>query len=160
MKSTIILINLIAVIGLLLSLRYDRAKTKVAMKIAVKSLVRLLPMLMVIVLIIGWLMALVPPAAIDAFIGEKSGAGSVVVVALFGSALHIPSIISFPLAASILQRGASIAAVAAFITSLTMIGMVTLPLEINELGKTLALLRNGLSFLFAIIIAFIIGALL
>ena len=49
---------------------------------------------------------------------------------------------------------------ATFITTLTMIGMVTLPLEIKKLGKKFALLRNGLSFIIAIIIALIMGVLL
>ena len=64
------------------------------------------------------------------------------------------------LAASLLDGGASISVVAAFITTLTMIGTVTLPLEIKELGKKMALLRNGMSFLIAILIAFIMGAIL
>jgi len=41
-----------------------------------------------------------------------------------------------------------------------MIGIVTLPLEIKELGKKVALLRNGISFVFAIIIALIMGSIL
>jgi len=41
-----------------------------------------------------------------------------------------------------------------------MIGVVTLPLEIKELGKRIALLRNGISFIVAIIIALIMGAIL
>ena len=48
----------------------------------------------------------------------------------------------------------------AFITTLTMIGVVTLPLEIKELGKKMALLRNGLSFIIAIVIALIMGVIL
>ena len=74
--------------------------------------------------------------------------------------MHIPSLIAFPLAASLLKGGASITAAAAFITTLTMIGTVTLPLEIKELGKKVALLRNGISFIMAIIIALIMGVML
>lgn len=74
--------------------------------------------------------------------------------------MHIPSLIAFPLAASLLKNGASITAVAAFITTLTMIGTITLPLEIKELGKKVALLRNGLSFIVAIVIALIMGVIL
>jgi hypothetical protein len=45
----------------------------------------------------------------------------------------------------------------AFITTLTMIGVVTLPLAIKEPGKEMSFLRNGLSFIIAIAIALIIG---
>ena len=54
----------------------------------------------------------------------------------------------------------AVTAVAAFVTTLTMIGTVTLPLEARELGRRFALLRNGLSFVLAIIVALIMGAIL
>ena len=72
--------------------------------------------------------------------------------------MHIPSLLSFPLAASLLDKGAQVASVAVFITTLTMIGIVTLPLEIKIMGKKFALLRNGISFIMAILIALVMGA--
>jgi uncharacterized membrane protein YraQ (UPF0718 family) len=113
-----------------------------------------------IIVLIGLLLCFVPSSKISSIIGEQSGLSGVLIVALFGSVLHIPSLIAFPLAASVLENGASIVAVAAFITTLTMIGLLTLPLEIKELGKKMAVLRNGLSFIFAVIIALIMGAVL
>ena len=50
--------------------------------------------------------------------------------------------------------------VAAFITTLTMVGVVTLPLEIKEMGKKITILRNVFSFVFAIVIALIMGVIL
>lgn len=50
--------------------------------------------------------------------------------------------------------------VAAFITTLTMVGIVTAPAEIQQLGRKMTLWRNGLSFVFALIIAFVMGAVL
>lgn len=41
-----------------------------------------------------------------------------------------------------------------------MIGVITLPLEIRELGTKMALLRNGLSFIGALLISLAMGALL
>jgi len=73
-----------------------------------------------------------PPSEISKLAGEQSGFSGVLLMALLGSILHIPALISFPLAASLLKSGASVTAVAAFITTLTMIGMVTLPLEIKN----------------------------
>ncbi len=64
------------------------------------------------------------------------------------------------MAAALLNKGASVTSVVVFITTLTMIGVVTLPLEIKELGKRLALWRNGLSFIIAIIIGIIMGVIL
>jgi hypothetical protein len=38
-----------------------------------------------------------------------------------------------------------------------MIGIATLPVEIRELGKRMAILRNGLSFFIAIVIGLVMG---
>ena len=83
-----------------------------------------------------------------------------IVAGFLGAIMHIPSIISFPLAASLIRSGASVTVIATFITTLTMIGTVTFPLEIKELGKEMAALRNGISFIIAIIIGIIIGVIL
>ena len=93
-------------------------------------------------------------------IGEQSGFTGILLTALLGAVLHIPALISFPLAASTLEMGASVTAVAAFITTLTMIGVVTLPLEIREIGRQRALLRNGLSFIGALLISLLMGVIL
>ncbi|TGC10655.1 hypothetical protein CUN85_04005 [Methanolobus halotolerans] len=99
-------------------------------------------------------MGFIPPAQVSMFIGEQSGIGDVLLVAVMGSFLHIPALIAFPLIASLLNAGATVATAAAFITTLTMVGMVTLPLEIREMGRKMALLRNnGISFCIAIMIA-------
>jgi len=116
-------------------------------------------MLMIIV-IIGLFSAFIPPSEITKFIGAQAGWSGILAIAALGAVLHIPALLSFPLAAALLQSGAAIASVAAFITTLTMVGVVTLPLEIKELGIRLALLRNGLSFIMAVIIALIMGMIL
>ena len=45
----------------------------------------------------------------------------------------------------------------AFISTLMMVGVVTLPVEIKYFGKKLAIYRNLLAFLFSFIVAYIIG---
>ena len=74
--------------------------------------------------------------------------------------MFIPSLIAFPLAASLLEGGAAVGTVAGFIASLTMIGVVSLPVEVRELGVKMTALRNGLGFLFALAIAVVMGVLL
>ena len=160
MNSTTIFINIFTMSCLIFAFIKDRAKTKRSLILAVKSFFRIIPTVLIIIILIGLLLGFVPSSEISKIVGEQSGVGGVILVALFGAILHIPALISFPLAASLLESGASTAAVAAFITTLTMIGTVTLPLEIKELGKKIALLRNGISFIIAIIIAFIMGAVL
>ncbi len=159
-SATAIAVNTVAILLLLVAFVKDRRKAVMALKIAAKSFVRLLPTLFTILILIGLILGFVTSEQITKFVGEQSGLFGVLAVGILGSILHIPSLLSFPLAASLLEKGASISAVAAFITTLTMIGTVTLPLEIKELGREMALLRNGLSFVVAIAIALIMGAIL
>ncbi len=56
--------------------------------------------------------------------------------------------------------GASIVPAVAFLTTLTMVGIVTFPLEKKEFGFKFALIRNVLSFVMALIIAAAMGVLL
>jgi len=160
MNVTVLVINLLAAAALTASLLRDRKKTVKALKMALRSIFRLLPVIALVILLIGLIFAFLPPEKLSSIIGERSGFAGVLVIALLGSALHIPALISFPLAASVLEMGASLTAVAAFITTLTMIGVVTLPMEIRELGKQRAFLRNGLSFIGALFISFLMGVIL
>lgn len=160
MKTTATMINVFAFACLFISLLKNKEKTKQSLKVAIRSFFRVLPMVFIIIIFIGLLLGFVPQSQISRLVGEQAGLGGVLVVALLGAVLHVPSLISFPLAASLLESGASITSVAVFITSLTMIGVVTLPLEIKILGKKMALLRNGISFGIAIVIGLIMGTIL
>ncbi len=160
MYKTALFINIFAFICLLVSLIKDQEKTKQSLIIAIKSLFRIFPMILILTILIGLFLGFIPSNKISKIIGKKAGFRGLILGALIGAILHIPAIISFPLAASLLKGGASITTVAGFITTLTMVGIVTLPLEIKELGKKFALLRNGVSFVIAIIIALIMGFIL
>ena len=47
--------------------------------------------------------------------------------------------------------------IGAFVSSLMMVGIVTMPVEIKYFGKKLTLLRNGLAFSFSFVVALFIG---
>ena len=160
MNSTVWIINGFAVIALLIALYADRERGIKSLKRGLFAFVRILPTVLTIVVIIGLLLGFVPPETIRAFVGDQSGVEGLLFTGAIGSVLHIPSIVAFPLAASFREMGASVSIVAVFVTTLTMIGVVTLPLEVRELGWRFAALRNGLSFVGAVLIAVVMGAIL
>ncbi|MBS3815562.1 MAG: permease [Hadesarchaea archaeon] len=160
MSITAVIINIFAFLGLAIAFLKNREKAIQSLKVAGKSLFKILPMILIIVVIVGLMLGFVPPDQIGMFFGEQSGILGVLIIGGMGAILHIPSLVAFPLAASLLESGASIMATAAFITTLTMIGTVYLPVEMKILGKKLALLRNGLSFIIAIIISVMMGLIL
>jgi hypothetical protein len=64
-------------------------------------------------------------------------------------------ITSYILGGELLKNGVSLIAITAFIISWTTVGTMMIPLEATFLGKKFALVRNGLNFIFAIIISII-----
>lgn len=160
MDLTSIIVLIISGLLLMLSLIRDRKKTLTSLKVALNVGKRLLPSIAAIILLVGIMVGFVPPHWVARTIGTKSGAPGVVIATFIGAVLFIPAIIAFPLAKSFIDMGAGTMATAAFITTLTMVGFVFLPLEIKELGKRFALTRNAASLISAVIIAVIVGAIL
>jgi len=160
MSATAIIINALAMTLLVVAFVKDGARAKQSLRMALKSFAGILPAVLAIIVLIGLLLAFATPGQISRFVGDQAGLGGIIAIAAMGAVLYIPAIVAFPLAGSLLQSGASVSAVAAFITTLTMVGVVTLPMEINQLGRKMALLRNGLSFVAAIAIALLMGAIL
>lgn len=154
--STIILI-IGAVIALLFSLKKDGQKTKASLKAAKGMMSGMLSDIIGVLLLIGLVLTVLPPSTIESVIGSHSGYMAVFLSALAGTVTLIPAFVAFPLIGSLRDNGAGLMTLTAFLTTLTMVGFVTFPLESKTFGKSFALMRNGLSFVFALGIAAIIG---
>jgi uncharacterized membrane protein YraQ (UPF0718 family) len=81
----------------------------------------------------------------------------VALATLIGAITLMPGFVAFPTAALLLASGAGYMQIAAFVSSLMMVGTVTLPVEFKYFGKKVALLRNAFALLFALVVAFVIG---
>ena len=76
--------------------------------------------------------------------------------AVLGSIAMMPTFVAFSTGDMLLKNGAGIAQVAALISTLTLIGIITIPLEAKHIGKRAAIYRNILAFVFSIIVAFFV----
>jgi len=159
MQNTTIIINGLVLVLLGFSFFKDKSKTVKSLKIAGKSLLKLAPTILSVILLIGIIYGLFSDK-IALLFGNENSINGFILIAVMGSIMHIPSLLAFPLASSFLAAGASISLVVVFITTLTMIGIVTIPLEIKTLGKKFAIYRNVFSFVIAIIIAVLMGVIL
>jgi len=146
--------------GLAVSFFKDRKKTKMALQKAWKAFENILPQLLVILVIIGLAFAILSPETITDLLGTRSGFLGVLGAALVGSVTLIPGFVAFPLAAVLLKNGAGYMQIAAFVSTLMMVGIVTLPLEIKTFGKKAAIIRNISAFVFSLIAAVVIGVVL
>jgi uncharacterized membrane protein YraQ (UPF0718 family) len=156
MTTNIILYTVTAAL-VVVSLVKDRKKTKKALIKAWKAFENILPQMIGILVLIGLLLAVLDAQTISDIIGSGSGWLGVAAAALVGAITLIPGFIAFPTAALLLANGAGYMQIGAFISSLMMVGVVTLPLEFKFFGKKAALMRNALAFIFSFGVAFVIG---
>ena len=113
-----------------------------------------------IIFAIGLILTLVPPGEIAFFVSRQSVLLATVASALLGTLTLVPAFVAFPLVGTLVGAGVSIVPSVAFLTTLTMVGVVTFPLEKKEFGLKFTAVRNGFSFLFAILIALLMGVIL
>jgi len=128
-----------------------------ALKKAWKAFENILPEFLVVILLVGVLLAVLNTEVISKIIGSESGWFGVIVAAAVGAITLIPGFVAFPTAALLLQGGAGYMQIGAFISTLMMVGIITLPVEIRYFGKRVTVLRNLLAFLFSFLVAAIIG---
>jgi len=138
--------------ALLLSLVADRRKTWEGILFGARMFLKILPALVLMVVAVGLLLSALNPRFLESMFG---GAGPVPFLAglAVGAVALIPGFIAFPLAGLLRSNGVSTAVLAAFVTSLLMVGVVTLPLESRFFGQKAALWRNVLSLLAAAVVA-------
>lgn len=113
-----------------------------------------------VIFAIGLILALLPPEEIARIISGQNVYVATILSAIFGTVTLIPAFIAFPLIGTLSNAGVGIMPAVAFLTTLTMVGVATFPLEKREFGLKFVLVRNGLSFVFAIAIALIMGVIL
>lgn len=147
----------IALSLLLLSFIKDREKTKRSLAKAWMSFMNILAPMAGMITSIGLVLALLSPAVISSIIGSSSGWWGVLLAAIIGSITLIPAFVAFPMAAILLENGAGYMQLSAFVSTLTMVGVITLPLEIRYFGKKFTILRNSLAFALSFAVAFVIN---
>lgn len=154
------ILYILTILLLILSFFKDRQKTKAALIKAWKSFENILPQFGTILLIIGIMLAILSPEIISGLIGQQSGWWGMIISSIIGSITLIPGFVAFPLASALLKNGAGFMQIAVFISTLMMVGLVTLPMEIRFFGRKAAFLRNSLAYLFSFVVAIAIGMVL
>lgn len=142
---------------LVLSFFKDKKKTKIALKKAWKSFENILPQFLGVIILVGILLSILNAQFISKIIGKESGWFGVIVSAVIGSITLIPGFVAFPTAQMLVENGAGYMQIGAFVSTLMMVGVVTMPIEMKYFGRKLTIWRNILAFIFSFFVAFIIG---
>lgn len=158
MSTIILLVVTISVLGI--SLKKDRVKTLESIRKARGMMGGMISDIIGVLLLIGLILALIPEDTIRQLLGGGSLLLSTVGAAIVGTITLIPAFVAFPLIGSLKASGANLMVLTGFLTTLTMVGFVTFPLEKRTFGLKFTVRRNLLSFVAAIVIALMMGVIL
>lgn len=143
-----------------LSLIKNREKTLKSIKTAWKMLINILPMFLMMLIIMSVSLYFIPASSIAEKLSGKNEIIGTLIASLVGSIIVIPGFIAFPLSGVLLKEGVSYMILAAFTTTLMMVGVITFPVEQKYFGVKLTVIRNITSYIIAIIISLVIGVIM
>ncbi|QSZ67500.1 hypothetical protein RJ40_08270 [Methanofollis aquaemaris] len=124
-----------------------RSATKTA-----KAFLQIIPMIAGVLLLVSLITTAVPQEAYAAlFTGHP--VLDPLVGAAAGSVAAGNPVTSYVIGGELLRVGVSLTAVTAFIIAWVSVGLVSLPAEMEVMGRRFALARNGISFLCAVLMA-------
>ena len=134
----------------------DRTKTKKAIKKGWMSFKKIIIILIPLFMFVGILLSLITPEQIKLAMGDESGIVGVIIALVVGSIAFIPSFLTFPLGAELLESGAGYPQVAALVTALMAVGIVYIVAEHKFFGRKAVVLRNSFAILASVVVAFVI----
>lgn len=147
--SPIIILTISATI---ISFLVDKKKTMKGIKKGIKQFSKILPTLLSVIIIISIILYFLSDEFFIEYLGEEAGLVAYFSAAFIGSISLMPGFISYPLAGILLKSGVSLSVIAVFITTLKMVGIMTIPIEAKYFGLKTALIRNALSFIGALVV--------
>jgi len=119
------------------------------------SFLEMLPIFLSIILLTSLFLALVPKSMYVNFFTKNIALNSIM-GAILGSISTGNPITSYIVGGELLKAGIGLVAVTAFVISWVTVGIISLPVECYFLGKRFGIIRNILSFIFAIIISILV----
>ncbi len=147
----------ITAVLLLVSLLASPARTGRALRVAGKRFLRVAPAFVMMLVAVAVVLTLLPKefvaaalAADNRWVAAAAGLG-------LGAVTIMPGFVAFPLCGVLREQGALYMVLSAFSTALMMVGFVTFPLERKYLGTKLAVWRNVLALVTAVVVALATG---
>ena len=148
---------IIAGLAVLASFLANRKKTLSALKIAAKRFVKILPAFLAMIILVSIVLFLIPDEVISKYLGGSNKFVGVIFASLFGSITLMPGFIAFPLAGILLKEGVAYMVLAAFTTTLMMVGILTAPIEKAYFGMRVTVIRNVMGLFIALLVTLAIG---
>ncbi len=122
---------------------------------AIWTFINILPIILGMLLLTSWAVTFIPDE-ISTTLFSGHNVSDVLLGAGIGSVAAGHPVVSYVLGGELLAAGVSLLAVTALIVSWVTVGVVQLPAEALLLGKRFAIYRNLISFVSAVVVAFLV----
>lgn len=146
----------VAVIAIIISFIFDKGKTVKGLKMGMKKFFNILPNYLMILIIIAFVLLVSENFIID-YLTQNTVFIGMISALIIGSVTMMPGFIAYPLAGILVDKGVPYMVVAAFVSSLMLVGVVTYPVEKEYMGVKATIYRNIGAFFVAGMIAIITG---
>ncbi|MGP3778884.1 hypothetical protein ACTWKD_08600 [Halanaerobium saccharolyticum] len=148
----------IAGIAVLISFFTDRERTIKGLKIGWKKFSKILGTYLKLLIILS-IILLISDQFIINYLGGQAPFIGMIMGLIIGSITMMPGFIAYPLAGILVSRGVDYMVVAAFITTLMLVGVATYPVEKEYFGIKATIWRNIAGFVISAMIAVATGVL-
>ncbi|MFP4268627.1 MAG: hypothetical protein ACLFNZ_09205 [Spirochaetaceae bacterium] len=150
--------GLYAVTAVLVTVSFiiDKNKTIEGIGIGARKFRKILPNYLKLLILIA-VVLFFTEGLIVRYLGQENGLIGLAAGMLLGSVTMMPGFIAYPLSGVLVERGVLYMVVAGFVTTLMMVGVLTYPLEKEYFGVKATVIRNGVSFVIAVVIALAMG---
>jgi len=138
----------------------DFKKTMKGIKKGIKKITKNAPIFINMIIFVSISLYFVSDALILRYLGDANLIQSVALALGIGSITFMPGFVVFPLAGLLLEKGVSYIVLAAFTTSMMMVGVITFQIEKEYFGIKLTIIRNLMGLFIAIIVSVVIGIVL
>jgi len=139
--------GILAVILLIIGY-YQEGKHVIGLKSAVTLTIEILPMLIFAFIIAGMIQVLIPQDVISKWIGAESGIRGILIGTVAGGLSPGGPYVSLPVVAGLMQAGAGVGMLVAYLTGWSLWAVARLPMEVGILGWKFTLIRFGCTFFF------------
>jgi len=143
-----IVMGVIAITFLVIGYFKGESQHVEGLKIGASMLVQILPLLLFAFIIGGMVQILIPRELLASWVGEESGIRGILIGTVAGGLTPGGPFVSLPIIAGLLQAGASIGTMVAYLTGWSLWAVARLPMEVGIVGWKFTAIRFISTFFF------------
>ncbi len=139
--AAVIMFVVVAALAALCWTRGGTALLMAGVRAGGKSALQLLPLLVVVFLLAGFVEVLLPRDVVSRWLSDSSGMRGLGVALVAGALTPGGGPMGLPLAAALMRAGAGMGVLVTYLTSMSLLSVIRVPMEIGIYGTRLTLVR-------------------